>query len=82
MNRKNIDKTRFVDLDELSILEVRELSYIDNSNPDKIELKKHFRVDGVTKSGLTVESLFVDTQSQSDKLCLNFITTHWLNSKK
>ena len=77
MNRKNIDNVRFIDLDEVLIMEIVPIQYVE----DKL-VKDAFRVDAITKTGLKLESLFVDKQSSTDKLCYKFIQDNWVNAKK
>jgi hypothetical protein len=78
MNRKNIDDLRFVDLDEFVALSIVPIQYIDNVN--KI-VKEAYKVDGVTKNGLSIPELFIDRQSGTDKLCHKFIMDNWVNKK-
>lgn len=81
MNRKNVDNIRFVDFDEFLLMDIKELPYVDSSNAEKIVIKKHYRVDGITKAGLTVEGLYLDVQSNSDKGCFKFIMDNWVSKK-
>jgi hypothetical protein len=78
MNRKNIDNVRFVDLDEVLILEIVPIQFV---NEAKV-VEEGFKVDAITKNGLRLESLFVDKQSHTDKLCYKFIQDNWVNAKK
>lgn len=83
MNRKNIDGQRFVDLDEIAFMEIVSFKYEFHDAPTNMTtLKKGFRVDGVTKTGLRIESLYEERQSGTDKMCLNFINANWINAKK
>jgi hypothetical protein len=77
MNRKNIDNIRFVDLDEFVVLQIVRIEFADESRT----LKDGFRVDGLTKNGLTIESLFVDRQSGKPDLCTKFIMDNWSSKK-
>jgi hypothetical protein len=78
MNRKNIDNVRFVDLDEFLILEIVGFKF---PNEEEV-LKIGYRVDGITKTGARVESLYSDRTSAQDKLCVKFIMENWVNAKK
>lgn len=78
MNRKNIDNVRFIDLDEVLIMEIVPIQFIDEAKM----VKEGYRVDAITKTSLRLESLFVDKQSGTDKLCYKFIQDNWVNAKK
>lgn len=78
MNRKNIDNFRFIDLDELLVMEIIPIQFVDEARL----VKDGFRVDGITKNGLRLENLYSDKQSGSDKLCFKFIADNWVNVKK
>ncbi len=77
MNRKNIDNFRFIDLDEFVSMEIVPIQYV---TPEMI-VKNGFRVDGITKTGLKFEGLYVDKVSDGDKLCYKFIADNWVNAK-
>lgn len=78
MNRKNLDNIRYADLDEFILMEIVLKQYPDENKV----LKDAYCVDGVTKTGLRVEGLFIDKQSGGDKACTTFIMNNWVNAKK
>lgn len=78
MNRKNIDNVRYVDLDEFVVMEIVPIQFIGN---DKV-VQEGFRVDGITKTGLRIESLYVEKQSNDTVRCAKFIAENWVNQKK
>lgn len=78
MNRKNIDNIRYVDLDEVVIMEIVPIQFVIEGNM----IKEGFRVDGITKTGLRIESLYVEKQDKVTIRCEKFIADNWVNAKK
>lgn len=78
MNRKNIDNVRYVDLDEFIVMEIIPIQFIIEGNM----IKEGFRVDGITKNGLRIESLYVEKQDNTKVRCEKFIADNWVNAKK
>jgi len=81
MNRVKLDDVRYIDLDEFISMEIVPIQFIDDKDGVKT-VKDGFRVDGITKQGLRVDSLCIDKQSGKDLACRNFVMANWVNAKK
>lgn len=78
MNRKNIDNSRYVDLDEIIMMVIEPMTYLDNEQ----RANQGFKVDGVSKQGFQIPSLFVAKNEKGNIACEEFILKNWVNAKK